>query len=94
MQILSYNLNREDALVYFHLLSSTSRVFLKANYIAVTNIFLSKWDIPYEIMRDSDNFAKNSYNLKSKIVLVGNFRVGKTSLLNYLENNQFNENYI
>ena len=64
-------------------------MFLKANYIAVTNIFLSKWDIPYELMRDSDIFEKNPDKLILKIVLAGNFGVGKSRLINYFENNQF-----
>ena len=64
-------------------------MFLKANYIAVKNIFLSKWDIPFEIMRDAENFAKYPYKLMLKFVLVGDFGVGKTSLVNYFKNNQF-----
>ena len=64
-------------------------MFLKANYIAVTNLFLSKWDIPFEIKRDADDFPKYPYKKMFKIVLAGDFTVGKTSLVNYFKNNQF-----
>ena len=94
MNILSYTLDREESFVFLHLLSQTSRKFLKDNYLPITNILLSKWDINYEIIRDSDNIPKIQHNLLLRIFLFGSKGVGKTSLLYYFDNNIYSEDLI
>ena len=50
--LIQNNLTREEADLWFHKISRTSRKFLRDNVIPIKNIFTSKWNLNCEIMRD------------------------------------------